>query len=168
MSDSVVDVQKEADAAWSELAERHRGRLQCGLGCTDCCRDEITVFAVEAERIRAAHGDLLASQAPHPVGKCAMLGRRGECRIYDARPYVCRTQGLPLRWLDVDESFESAVEYRDICPLNEAGEPPLEELEADECWTLGPLEGRLAELQRRSQPPADELDRIALRALFAS
>jgi hypothetical protein len=71
---------------------------------------------------------------------------------------VCRTQGLPLRWLDE----EREAELRDICALNEAGEP-LEQLPADACWTLGETEGELAQLQRAF---GREGERVALRALF--
>lgn len=152
----------EVDAAVAALAERHRGRLRCGRGCHACCVDGITVFEVEAERIRSAHAALVESGVPHAAGACAFLGDAGECRVYDDRPYVCRTQGLPLRWLEEAAGAE-VVERRDICPLNEAGEP-LETLPAAACWTLGPFEDRL----RRLQEAADggRARRVALRALF--
>jgi uncharacterized protein len=153
---------RAVDDATAPLAERHRARLRCGRGCSACCVDGITVFEVEADRIRAAHGELLASGQPHPPGACAFLGDAGECRIYPDRPYVCRTQGLPLRW--VDEADGEAVERRDICPLNEAREP-LEALAPGDCWTLGPVEDRLRRLQAAADGGA--LRRVALRSLFA-
>jgi len=55
------------------------------------------------------------------------------------------------------------VEYRDICPLNEEG-PALEELAQEDCWTIGPTESRLVQLNRRNTGDAPE--RIALRDLF--
>jgi hypothetical protein len=153
----------EVDRDAGALAERHRGRLRCGRGCHACCVDGLTVFEVEAERIRAEHADLLESGQPHPVGACAFLGEAGECRIYPARPYVCRTQGLPLRWLEAGTRDEEVVERRDICPLNEAGEP-LETLRPGECWTLGPVEQRLRRLQVAERGGAGR--RVALRDLF--
>jgi hypothetical protein len=78
---------------------------------------------------------------------------------------VCRTQGLPLRWLDRDED-DAPFEARDVCPLNVDGGPPLEELPADACWTLGPVEERLA--ARLSVVDGGEPRRIPLRALFAA
>ena len=122
----------------------HAARLQCRKGCSRCCVDDLTVFAVEAVRIRDRHPELLATGAPHPAGACAFLDEHGACRIYAERPYVCRTQGLPLRW--IEERDGRAVELRDICPLNDAGEP-IEALAADACWTLGPVEHRLGLLQ---------------------
>jgi uncharacterized protein len=146
------------DVRAAELAALHGARLQCKRGCSACCVDGISVFTVEAERIRANHGELLARGTPHAAGACAFLDGEGACRVYADRPYVCRTQGLPLRWIDE----ERAVELRDICPLNESGEP-LERLPESSCWTLGETEARLAELRRGF---GAEGERVALRALF--
>jgi uncharacterized protein len=155
--EELLRLHDEVDRAAEALAERHRARLRCGRGCHACCVDDLTVFEVEAERIRAAHGELLRSGRPHPPGACAFLGDAGECRIYPDRPYVCRTEGLPLRWVD------DAADRRDICPLNEAGEP-LEALAPGDCWTLGPVEDRLRRLQAAADGGA--LRRVALRSLF--
>lgn len=146
------------DRRAAELSALHRDRLACRRGCFDCCVDGITVFEIEAEKIRAGAAGLLKSAEPHPAGRCAFLGAEGECRIYELRPYVCRTQGLPLRWTD----DESATEYRDICALNDEGEP-IEELEPDQCWSIGEIEEALARLQIETH---GALRRVALRDLF--
>lgn len=152
----------EVDARAAELAERHAARLRCARGCASCCVDGIRVFEVEAERIRGAHAALLAEGEPHAPGACAFLDGQGACRIYEDRPYVCRSQGLPLRWIDENDAGER-VELRDICPLNADGEP-IEALPADACFELGPFEGRLAALQ--ASLDGGVLRRVALRALF--
>lgn len=150
----------QVDARAAAIAARLGTRLQCKRGCSACCVDDLSVFAVEAERIRAHHAELLALGAPHPEGACAFLDEGGACRVYADRPYVCRTQGLPLRWLDE----EREAELRDVCALNEPGEPPLEALPESDCWTLGETEAALAELQRAFGAAGE---RVALRALFA-
>lgn len=137
-------------------------RSRCGLGCTGCCEDDLTVFEVEAEPILRFHAQVLASE-PAPAGGCAFLGPEGACRIYQDRPYVCRTQGLPLRWLDEDEDG-TVSEYRDICLLNDDASSPLEALPPEACWTLGPAETRLRELQAARD--GGELRRVPLRDLF--
>jgi hypothetical protein len=91
------------------------------------------------------------------------LDGQGACRVYSRRPYVCRTQGLPLRWFAEDDSG-SMVEYRDICPLNDDPGAPVEELQHCDCWSIGPFEQRLATLQREFA--AGEMGRIELRSLF--
>jgi Fe-S-cluster containining protein len=155
----LIRLHRDVDREVAALEELHRDRLVCKRGCHDCCVDALTVFDVEAERIRREHPDLLRDSRPHAPGACAFLDSAGACRVYDERPYVCRTQGLPLRWIDE----EAAVEMRDICPLNDRG-GPIEELDRDRCWTLGPVESRLVELQRIWG--RDAMERVALRSLF--
>lgn len=155
-------IHREVDRISRRLFEIHRRRVQCTRGCFDCCIDDISVFEIEAERIRREAGALLAEAAPHPAGHCAFLSGDGACRIYDVRPYVCRTQGLPLRWIG-ETGDGSLSELRDICALNEEG-PPIDELSRRECWTLGPVEDRLAELQRSVDGGKGK--RVRLRDLF--
>ena len=151
----------EVDARARALAARHVGRLPCTRGCSQCCIDDLSVFPVEALHIQRRHEALLREGAPHPPGACAFLSGDGACRIYPERPYVCRTQGLPLRWFDPDG--DEPVERRDICPLRDTG-PPITELLDGDCWLLGPYEARLAELQRRLEGAVGR--RVALRSLF--
>lgn len=44
---------------------------------------------------RSEHGIFVA---PGPARRCAFLGRDGECTIYEERPLICRTHGLPLAY----------------------------------------------------------------------
>jgi hypothetical protein len=152
----------EVDHQAGRLAALHASRLACRRGCRQCCADGLTVFEVEAQNIRRRHAALLLDGAPHPEGACAFLDQDGACRIYEHRPHVCRTQGLPLRWIE-ELPDGSRVEMRDICPLNEQGSP-LEGLPEAECWTLGPTEARLARLQAEACGGA--LRRVPLRSLF--
>ena len=163
MKDAVEDLHAEIDRQAGTLNVLHAERLQCRRGCADCCVDDLTVFEAEAATIQRHYPDLLAHGQPHPAGACAFLDAQGACRVYDRRPYVCRTQGLPLRWIDELEDGTPA-EFRDICPLNEAGHP-VETLPADACWTLGPTEVKLAGLQHSKD--GGQGRRVALRALFA-
>lgn len=155
-------IHAQVDAEAGCLHRRHVGRLQCRRGCSGCCVDGITVFEVEADHIRRHCAELLRRGTPHPQGMCAFLDRDGACRIYAHRPYVCRTQGLPLRWLE--ERDGGPVELRDICHLNERG-GAIEDLPAEACWTLGPVEGALAQLQ--ADGDGSQLQRVSLRSLLA-
>jgi len=161
-ADSLPALHADIGREITRLHVLHTARLQCRQGCTSCCTDDLTVFEIEAENIRRHHAELLATGIPHPKGACAFLDEDGACRIYAERPYVCRTQGLPLRWLE--EQGGSTSELRDICPLNDAGDP-VETLPADACWSIGPVEERLAELELRG--PA-RMGRAHLRELFVA
>lgn len=154
----------DVSQAAAALHARHASRTKCARGCSACCVDGLTVFAVEAERIRRQAGELLARGAPHAPGACAFLDGEGACRVYGERPYVCRTQGLPLRWLDAGDAGQP-VELRDACTLNfDDDGPPIEELPEEQCWTLGPPEQRLAAIQRAFG--GEKLKRVPLRDLF--
>jgi hypothetical protein len=152
----------EIDQGAHELFTFHAERLHCRQGCTGCCMDGITVFEVEAHNISEQCHDLLDHGVPYPEGACPFLDTDGGCRIYMHRPYVCRTQGLPLRWLD-ETKTEDIVEMRDICPVNDTG-PAIVTLPTEQCWTIGPFELRLAALQ--ALVSSDEMRRVLLRSLF--
>ncbi|REJ79304.1 MAG: hypothetical protein DWQ47_00760 [Acidobacteria bacterium] len=161
MSNDLNDFYRSVEERTSKLESLHDKRLNCKKGCSSCCVDGISVFEIEAKNIRERNPGLLSSGEPFEKGACAFLGKQGECRIYNDRPYVCRTQGLPLRWLEVYGGKN--VEYRDICPLNEEGEP-IESLESDGCLAIGEFEGRLATLQERQE---GNLRRVLLRDMFS-
>ncbi len=65
---------------------------------------------------------------------CPNLSDKGECMIYEARPLVCRTFGLPLR--------EGDRYIGDVCELNFNDASSEEKMGAawDQCWEdeLGP------------------------------
>lgn len=159
---SLAKMYAEIERQTKRLETIHAARLNCKRGCSHCCVDEITVWNVEAENIRQNYAELLKAELPNTGGGCAFLDGAGACRIYESRPYVCRTQGLPLRWFD--EIEDEIFEFRDICPLNEAGEP-VEAVEAEKCWTIGDFEAHLAQLE--SDFDGGEMRRIALRDIFA-
>ena len=138
---------------------------QCRRGCSGCCVDGLHVFEVEAALLRDRHAALFAEGAPHPPGACALLDADGACRAYADRPYVCRTQGLPLRWADPAPGG-APVERRDVCALNDPGGDHLVDLPAAACWAIGPVEQRLAAAQALATP--GEAPRVALRSLFSS
>ncbi len=155
------------DELVTPLHQLHDHRLQCSKGCSSCCVDDLTVFEVEAQHIVEHAEELLATATPAPKGQCAFLDPEGACRVYHYRPYVCRTQGLPLRWVEEDPQTLEITEYRDICPLNIVEGEPVALLPAEQLWAIGPFESKLNELQQAFNPDEPQ-KRIALRSLFAS
>ncbi len=151
----------ETDQAIGKLVTRHGDHLRCRLGCAGCCIDEVTVFDIEAALLRREYQSLLTQGQPHAPGRCAFLAADESCRVYPHRPYVCRSQGLPLRWVETAREGQ-LVEYRDICAEIEQT-IIVTELAADECWTIGPAEATLRSLQQRF---GGGLDRKPLRDLF--
>ncbi len=148
------------------LEAQHQDFMVCRRGCSDCCQDDLTVFSVEAQRIETFLSDPTKHKnlTLHPRGSCAFLHpTQKACQIYEARPYVCRTQGLPLRF--IEETDEGLAEFRDICPLNDDPEYPIEALASESCWEIGPVEGELWQLAKATTESDPVEARVALRVL---
>jgi len=88
------------------VADRHGAEMQCATGCSDCCHVRLTITGVEAAAIRgyvatwSAERRALLGVTEHSTPaeqRCAALDAAGRCRIYDARPLVCRSHGVPIR-----------------------------------------------------------------------
>ena len=84
---------------------REYGRsMACSPGCDSCCTLE-TVNAIEAWVLLSHAASLgsaernairrLAADGPGERGECVLLSN-GLCTVYDARPIICRTHGLPV------------------------------------------------------------------------
>lgn len=96
----------KVDAFFARVEARHGPDMQCRTGCSDCCHVRLTVTGVEAAAIRDHVATWPAERrrelgtAGDP-GHCAALdaagGTGGHCRIYAARPLVCRSHGAPIR-----------------------------------------------------------------------
>ncbi|MBM4394334.1 MAG: YkgJ family cysteine cluster protein [Deltaproteobacteria bacterium] len=103
------------DAFFRDAAAARPGAIACGPRCDGCCRVDLSVFPVEAERIAAAFAALpprtraAAARRAESGRHCAMLHpRRRQCVVYPARPLICRTHGLAIL----------ADGRLDHCPLN--------------------------------------------------
>lgn len=90
------------DSFFRKAVEEHPAAFACGPGCSACCRVDLTVFPVEAERVRTALQGLsaearqAAADRVRASGFCALLDEAGRCIAYDARPSICRSHGLAI------------------------------------------------------------------------
>lgn len=118
-------VARQADTEFARGAALHGARIQCRSGCSDCCGQVFQITEPEAARIslhvktmpESEQQELAARAAPYlhqraglfdgaetwesamPVGArlpCPALGTQGQCRIYEARPIICRKFGVPV------------------------------------------------------------------------
>lgn len=149
------------DEASIQLNTIHKERLKCKKGCFGCCIDDLSVFEIEAENIKKNYPAFFEKEKPHAKGMCAMLDENGACRIYESRPFVCRTQGFPLRMLEEEDG--ELIELRDICELNEEGEV-LTDMSEKKFFFTTPFENKLAEIQFKAD--VGNMKRVLLRDLF--
>lgn len=119
---SLPELHEKITAFEESLGPGPRELSQCKKGCSQCCEVKLSVFSVEADFIREWWKKLpeetqknlrdIWKTQPGEEGKCDFLVNH-DCTIYEARPVICRSQGLPLRFKDEGQL------YLDICPLND-------------------------------------------------
>lgn len=120
MNSQYLELRGRVDEKFNEIQARFSGEMKCASGCHSCCKPGLTVSEIEAEAIREAltpevaeAARALAQANPHKGKRCAMLNAAGQCLIYEARPIVCRSHGVPLQ-----VSVREDEKVRDVCPLN--------------------------------------------------
>ena len=130
----VADLEKEV----GRVSELYRNSLKCCPGCSECCC-AFSVFPIEAEIIRLALQGILENENAAVNGSGRSLNRvtiaestdelggkddsscfllkDQRCSIYEHRPLICRTQGLPIGYVD----HEKGVIEVSACELNFSG-----------------------------------------------
>lgn len=95
----------------------------------------------------------------HTEAVCPLL-EDDRCTIYDDRPIICRSHGLPIQYID-----ESGDKQRDVCPLNFAGQVPLHTLPNSDLLDVDRLNQMLAivnQLALEAGPPSQHEERQSL------
>ena len=110
------------DTLCSGIAADLGGQITCSAGCSSCCTS-ITIFPVEAAAMREAldklpgpHAEEILRHVSGQAGdeRCPLLLNH-HCLLYDARPIICRTHGLPIIYTSGDQRSS------DCCSLNLTG-----------------------------------------------
>lgn len=126
---ALVVLRRRVDDHFAAAQGRSPGQMQCSAGCSRCCHQRFGVFEVEAHRVRTALARLAQTdparrervrrQADDPavMHHCALLVDE-RCAVYDERPLICRTHGLPTR---VQDEHGDSLQG---CPLNFTDEDP--------------------------------------------
>ncbi len=150
------DLVRRVDALCDTIGARLQGHLACRKGCDACCL-HLSLFQVEAAVVAKAIKALPAFQrlklreraknALHD-GPCPLLEDH-VCLIYQVRPMICRTHGLPiLTRIDGDAQV-------DFCPENCQ---ELTSLSGDMIIDLDRLNTALATINALYLRESDEVD----------
>lgn len=153
------------DAFFGRVRARYPGALSCAVGCSACCHQHLSVVPSEFRRIaravlattdgaRAAIASRVAAGRDDP--RCPLLDEAGACRVYDARPMICRSHGLPVQVAAArggDGSPQAPL--RDVCPLNFTDGPDVADIDADCVLDLDHLDTVLGLLDRLAADVAD-------------
>jgi uncharacterized protein len=117
--DNYKQLTSRVDALCNAIAATLGEQITCSAGCSSCCTS-ITIFPVEAAAMREALENLPDRQAEdirrhiseHADDERCPLLLNHRCLLYEARPIICRTHGLPIIYT-ADGHCNS-----DCCPLN--------------------------------------------------
>ena len=111
----------KVDEFSSRIIQRYRKNISCGYGCSDCCQQKLNLLPLEYSFLQKGFSLLpepmkkivrnRADQGLEDYTSCVLLDH-GACVLYERRPIICRTHGLPLFITEGDK------ERRDCCPKN--------------------------------------------------
>ncbi|HET6419943.1 MAG TPA: YkgJ family cysteine cluster protein [Geobacteraceae bacterium] len=113
---------EKIDGFCRSIEKKYFDLIACRKGCDSCCR-HISLFPVEAVNLSVALRRLPADESSYirekacaatADGPCPLL-ENGACLLYQARPIICRTHGLPILTREFDRPSV------DFCPRNFKG-----------------------------------------------
>lgn len=107
-------LRKEIDELSNNLAKNHSEHMKCKKACDMCCMD-YSIFPIEFHSIL---NDLKEKKtvpefsSERKENVCVFLNKH-VCSIYQQRPIICRTHGLPLLFMNDNSDWELSA-----CDLN--------------------------------------------------
>ena len=157
MNETYAQLIDKVDQFHDRVAARYPEALRCARGCSSCCHVHLSVVELEFGRLAAAV-EALPSEQRRAIAdrtgdgqtdpRCLLLDSVGLCRVYDARPLICRTHGLPI----------VVGGRRDVCQLNFVDGPTLEDIDAScvlDVDRLNAILGLIDRLTGGGQPRVD-------------
>lgn len=109
-----LDYRNEIDTLSKSLSGKHAKHMECKAGCDMCCMD-YSVFPIEFHFIL---NELKKEKTQPQLNEsakdedCIFLNNH-KCAIYQSRPIICRTHGLPLIYMNEGGEWELSA-----CELN--------------------------------------------------
>ena len=101
----LADLAGAVDEDFASIHARRGAFMECRVGCSDCCRARLSITRVEeaffllglAGRPEAERKELARRARDKTREMCPALDQEGRCQLYDSRPLICRSCGVPLR-----------------------------------------------------------------------
>lgn len=101
---SYFNLRSRLDINIQSLEALHSSHMKCTKACSHCCMN-FGVLPIEAYAIaQVIQGKTAKPVADEHTDNCRFL-QDSLCSIYSNRPFICRTQGLPIVYL-IDEQYE--------------------------------------------------------------
>ncbi|MBN2804847.1 MAG: YkgJ family cysteine cluster protein [Deltaproteobacteria bacterium] len=121
---SYLQLRERTDRFFESVAARYNDQVLCTAGCSACCESGISIVIIEAVAMGKELGisedriQLQAGQASiiGEGSKCSFLDEKGYCKVYVARPLICRTHGMPLLNIEDETVNVCELNFKDIEP----------------------------------------------------
>jgi len=118
--DLFAELVAKVDVFFARVYAKHSTDMQCDKGCSDCCSDRLSITLLEAAALARTIGampeaqrqDLASHASRKDVSACAALANDGSCMVYEARPLICRSHGVAIRYgreLDDGDKTDAAL-----------------------------------------------------------
>lgn len=96
----------KVERGFDAIRRRNGGCMECQKGCSDCCRCRLSITRLEEAVLRrglarlpeSVRGELAERASAKVQEMCPALDANGACQVYDSRPLICRSHGVPLRY----------------------------------------------------------------------
>ena len=126
---TLVQLRTRVDAHFDAAVDRSPTAFTCAEGCSACCHARFSVFEIEAVPLREALATMAAEDPerrerirravddPAAAAHCPFL-LDDRCAVYEARPIICRSHGLPVIAADENgaEVSHCALNFRSEAP----------------------------------------------------
>lgn len=167
------ELAEEVDREFARIRSRYDDAMQCRSGCSACCRARLSITRVEEAFLRRGLGllqvetrqELAAAASDEKREVCPALDEQGRCRVYESRPLICRSYGVPLRHRREVPLVNPPV--IDVCDLNFV-QTDLNVLPAEDVMDQTSIDAKVAEIDAdhctRNRLPQGE--RITLATIF--
>ena len=110
-------LRKQIDIKLEKLSTQHATHMKCGKGCDLCCMDysilPVEFYSILDELKEKGMEAKYIEQSDDQNGKRCVFLKNHSCTIYESRPVMCRTHGLPLLFTNDDYEWELST-----CELN--------------------------------------------------
>lgn len=109
-----IKIREQVDVIAKKLEKQHTKHMACKMGCDLCCMD-YSIFPIEFYWIKQKLKNHVFQNKNTFVKKseeCVFLLNH-KCTIYEERPVIWRTHGLPLMFMNDNSEWELSA-----CELN--------------------------------------------------
>lgn len=127
----LIELQSNTSHFFNQFYQKHQANMQCKVTCSQCCHVSLSIFEGEAAVIiqwvknldeEKKRELLLLLKQPEQTSvykkkKACVFLYNNQCSIYEARPIICRTQGVALQYKTQVDKSNTQINV-DVCPLN--------------------------------------------------